>query len=144
MCAAYLSVDWTAAHAQSQELRRRSSNLVISDAPRGRFQSAVCVGYTEEEKDKIQIWTPRSKKQKGGGEGEVCVGGEGGQTLSRLCSIVYLLQLALMLADGDAASLACAKVWPSCSMCGRGRGYHNETNERRKLATCLLPLLPKC
>lgn len=101
MCAAYLSVDWTAAHAQSQELRRRSSNLVISNASRGRFQSAVCVGYTEEEKDKIQIWTPRSKKREEGGRKT--------QTLMAYCvplSIVYLL-LALMLADGDAASLAC-------------------------------------
>lgn len=108
MCAAYLSVDWTAAHAQSQELRRRSSNLVISDASRGRFQSAVCVGYTEEEKDKIQIWTPAAKTRRGGRKT---------QTLMAYCvplSIVYLL-LALMLADGDAASLACVQLWSSCS-----------------------------
>lgn len=93
MCAAYLSVDWTAARARSQVLRRRSSNLVISNASRGRFQSAVCVGYTEEEKDKIQIWTPRSKNEKRGERKT--------QTLMAYCvplSIVYV-RLALMLAD---------------------------------------------
>lgn len=103
MCAAYLSVDWTAAHAQSQELRRRSSNLVISDASRGQFQSAVCVGYTEEEKDKIQIWTPRSNNEKGRW------GGRKTQTLMAYCVplLIVYLQLALMLADGDAASFTC-------------------------------------
>lgn len=104
MCSAYLSVDWTAAQAQSQELRRRSSNLVISDASRGRFQSAVCVGYTQgkkkmrntsvgTQKGKEKEQERREKKKK--------------KHLLACCvplSIVYLL-LALMLADGDAASL---------------------------------------
>lgn len=63
VCSAYLSVDWTAAQAQSQELRRRSSNLVISDASRGRFQSAVCVGYTEGKKN-LKNTSVGTQKQK--------------------------------------------------------------------------------